>query len=84
MNIETKIKSDTWISASWDEYFQASENPEYEKAKFYYNRGKLRIEMSPLGHDHACDHHIIAYAINLYAALKELNLNGHDNFIKSG
>ncbi len=35
--------------------------------------------MSPLGHDRACDHHIIAYAINLYAALKELNLNGHDN-----
>ncbi|NEO33253.1 MAG: Uma2 family endonuclease [Symploca sp. SIO3C6] len=74
-----KIISDTWITATWDEYIQATENPDYDKAKFYYNNGKLRIEMSPLGNDHASDHSIITYALNLYATVKEINLNGKDN-----
>ena len=75
----TKLASDTWITATWDEYIQATEDPQYQKAKFYYNQGKLRIEMVPLGHDHACDHTIIAYAINLYASLKGIDLNGSDH-----
>lgn len=74
-----KIISDTWITATWDEYIQATENPNYEKAKFYYNNGKLRIEMSPLGNDYASDHSIITYALNLYATVKGINLNGKDN-----
>ena len=77
--VQTKIATDTWVNATWDEYIQAGENPDYEKAKFYYFQGKLRIEMSPLGNDHASDHSIINYAINLYAALKGIKLNGKDN-----
>ncbi|MGK7928683.1 MAG: Uma2 family endonuclease [Spirulina sp.] len=77
--IQAKIPADTWIRATWDEYIQATENPDYEKAKFYYNNGRLRIEMSPLGHDHACDHSIINYAINLYATLKNIDLTCLDN-----
>lgn len=77
--LHTQLLTDTWISATWEEYIQATENPDYQKAKFYYNQGKLRIEMPPLGHDHACDHTIITYAINLYAALKSIDLNGSDN-----
>ena len=77
--LATKIHSDTWIAATWDEYIQVTENPDYEKAKFYYYQGKFRIEMSPLGNDHSRDHYIISYAINLYAVLKGINLNGNDN-----
>jgi hypothetical protein len=43
--LQTKIISDTWIEASWQDFIQATENPDYEKGKFYYYQGKLRIEM---------------------------------------
>ena len=74
-----KIISDTWIEASWQDFIQATENPDYEKGKFYYHQGKLRIEMSPIGNDHARDHSIINSAVNLYAAVKPIDLNGKDN-----
>jgi Uma2 family endonuclease len=77
--LQSKIVTDTWIKASWDEYLQAMDNPDYEKAKFYYDQGRLRIEMSPLGNDHASDHSIISTGINLYSILKGISLNGKDN-----
>ena len=77
--LATKIPSDAWINASWDEYLQISENPDYENAKFYYYQEKLRIEMSPLGNDHASDHSIINYGINIFVAVKGIDLNGKDN-----
>ncbi len=79
ITITTKIPTETWIKATWDEYLQAAENPDYTKAKFYYNNGKLRIEMSPLGNDHACDHSIVNHALHLYASLNNIDLNGRDN-----
>ncbi len=77
--LQTKIISDTWIEASWQDFIQATENPDYEKGKFYYYQGKLRIEMFPVGNDHAREHSIINSAINLYAGLKPIDLNGKDN-----
>lgn len=55
-NLQTKIPTDTWIPATWDEYIQEIENPAREKAKGYYYNGKMRIEMPPIGNDHASDH----------------------------
>ena len=74
-----KIDTDKWVNASWEEYLQAEVNPNYEKAKIYYDQGKIRIEMSPLGISHSRDHGIIGYAINLYGSLKGIDLNGSDN-----
>ncbi len=84
--LQEKIISDTWIDATWEEFIQAGENPDYQKGKFYYYQGKLRIEMSPLGNDHASDHSIINSAINLYVFLKGINFNAKDNcsYRKSG
>ncbi len=84
--LQEKIISDAWIDASWDEFIQATENPNYQKAKFYYYQGQLRIEMSPLGNDHASDHSIIQTAINLYMGLRNINFNAKDNcsYRKSG
>jgi len=48
------------------------------KAKGYYYNGQLRIEMSPVGSDHASAHTII-FAVNLFATLKGIPLNGRDN-----
>ncbi len=77
--LETKIPTDTWIVATWDEYIQEIEKPEYEKAKGYYHNGRMRIEMSPVGNDHASDHTIIIVAVSIYAAIKNIALNGKDN-----
>jgi Uma2 family endonuclease len=77
--LKTKISTDTWIEVSWDEYIEIIEHPEYQKAKSYYDRGKLRLEMTPLGNDHSKDHSIINHAIHLFASIKDININGHDN-----
>jgi Uma2 family endonuclease len=77
--LQTKIITDTWVKGSWEDYLQTIDKPEVNKAKCYYNQGLFRIEMSPLGYDHASDHSIINYAINLYASVKEIELNGLDN-----
>ena len=41
--LQTKPLSDTWIVATWDEYIQIIEKPEYEKAKGYYHNGLLPL-----------------------------------------
>jgi len=84
--LQLKVPTETWVTATWDEYREIIEAPEYTKAKCYYNQGKLRIEMSPVGNDHSRDHSIIIYAIILFANIKGIDLNGHDNctYRKSG
>lgn len=77
--LQTQVKIDTWISATWDEYLRFLEQPNFEKAKGYYYHQQMRIEMSPVGNPHAKDHAIIIYAIHLFASLKEIDLNGLDN-----
>jgi Uma2 family endonuclease len=77
--LQTKIATDTWVAVTWDEYIQIIENPAYQNAKSYYHNGRMRIEMPPVGNDHASDHTIIISAISLFAATKRIDLNGKDN-----
>lgn len=77
--LQIKLSTDTWIDCTWDKYIQAIENSAYEKAKCYYHDGRMRIEMPPVGNDHASDHTIIISAISLFAATRRINLNGKDN-----
>ncbi|WP_414619506.1 Uma2 family endonuclease [Calothrix sp. CCY 0018] len=86
MSIQTKIPTDTWVAATWDEYIQIIENPAYEKAKGYYYNGKMRIEMSALGNDHSQDHALVILAASNYAAIKGIPMNVKDNctFRKTG
>ncbi|KAB8334671.1 Uma2 family endonuclease [Scytonema tolypothrichoides VB-61278] len=78
-NLQTKLPTDTWVAATWNEYLQVIENPGYEKAKSYYYNGKMRIEMPPVGNDHSRDHSIVIYAVHLFASIKDIDLNGNDN-----
>lgn len=74
-----KLPTDTWVPATWNEYIQAVEDSDYVKAKSYYHDGKLRIEMVPIGNDHASDHTVIILAIHLFAGIRGIDLNGKDN-----
>lgn len=79
MNSRATILTDSWVVASWDEYIQTIEAPRLEKAKAYYYNGRMRIEMPPVGNDHASDHGIISFAVYLFASIKGIALNGKDN-----
>ena len=77
--LQTKIPTDTWVTASWDEYIQMMEQFEYAKAKGYYYNGRMIIEMSPVGNDHASDHIIVIMAVSLFASINGIPMNGKDN-----
>ncbi|NEQ39271.1 MAG: Uma2 family endonuclease [Okeania sp. SIO3I5] len=76
---QAQIPTDTWITATWQEYIQTIEDSSYEKAKSYYHNGKFRIEMSPLGNKHSLYHAVILTAINLFAGINKMNLSCRDN-----
>ncbi|GGA07025.1 Uma2 family endonuclease [Okeania sp. KiyG1] len=76
---QTQIPTDTWITGTWQEYIQTIEDPSYEKAKSYYHNGKFRIEISPLGNNHATDHMIITTTVNLFGMAKKIEVDGKDN-----
>jgi Uma2 family endonuclease len=61
-DLQTPIPTDTWVTATWDEYIQLVSNPIYDKAKCYYHQGQLRIEMPPVGHDHSSDNTVISFS----------------------
>ncbi|MCL1471705.1 Uma2 family endonuclease [Argonema antarcticum] len=75
-NLQTKIPNDTWVTETWEEYVRIIEDPIYQKAKCYYHNRQLRIEMNPLGHDHASDNTIISLAVNLFGIIKNVALKG--------
>ncbi len=78
-NLQLQFPTDTWVKATWDEYLQALEDPRLEKAKCYYHDGQLRIEMTPIGNDHASDHTVVMLAVSLFCILKGIDFNGKDN-----
>lgn len=70
---------DTWVRANWDSYLSLAEDPTLEKAKFYYNQGWMRVDMSPVGPAHAEDNHLIAQIVGLYAYKHSVSLKGYVN-----
>ncbi|HEY9613179.1 Uma2 family endonuclease [Allocoleopsis sp.] len=72
--LQIKIPTDTWVLAAWDEYIQAIEDPAYEKAKGYYHNGQLRIEMPPVGPDHADDNGIIVILVYNFGIAKGIRM----------
>ncbi|WP_319421992.1 Uma2 family endonuclease [Pleurocapsa sp. FMAR1] len=74
-----QLITDSWITATWDEYIENIEHPAGEKAKGYYHNGQYRIEITPIGNEHSQDHCIINHAVYLYATLRGIPLTGKDN-----
>lgn len=77
--LQLKYPTDTWVTASWDEYLQAIENLENQKTKAYYYKGELRFEMSTVDSDHARDHAFIIVAVSLFAGIKGIFCSGKDS-----
>ncbi len=64
------LVTDTWVKGSWEEFLALADNPDYEKAKFYYYRECLRIETADVGSLHGRQHSIVSGIITYYATLK--------------
>ncbi len=64
--------TDTWVSATWEEFLVISERPELEPARCYYDGGWMRIETMPIGFAHARDNSLLASVVSLYGTLKNL------------
>ena len=76
--LQTELSTETWVTASWDEYVQVIEQPAYEKAKGYYFKGHMRVEMLPVSFDHGKNHVIVTFAVNLFIVLNRIQANGLD------
>ncbi|NEP76810.1 MAG: Uma2 family endonuclease [Okeania sp. SIO3B3] len=77
--IETKLPTNTWVIATWNEFIQMAENPDYKKAKCYYHNDYIRIETMPIRPNHSRDNATILFAINLFCTIKSLAFNSLDN-----
>jgi Uma2 family endonuclease len=77
-SLQVKLRTDSWVLATWDEYINQLNDPIYQQAKGYYYKGHMRIEMSPVSFDHGQDHVIIIFAVNLFVALKQIPTTGLD------
>jgi Uma2 family endonuclease len=66
------VPTDTWVEAAWEDFLTFADDPTLESARFYYDGGYMRIEMSPLGPAHGYDNSIVSTVIVLYAAIKNI------------
>jgi hypothetical protein len=41
------LVTDTWIKASWDEFMEIANHPDYEQGRFYYCQNYMILEMPP-------------------------------------
>jgi Uma2 family endonuclease len=74
--LTTSLLTNTWIKATWDEYLQQLDPLEETHTKSYFYDGYARIEMLPVGRDHASDHTVITFAIALFTIAKGIAANG--------
>jgi Uma2 family endonuclease len=74
--LKTKLPTDIWVVASWEEFIAMADDPAYHKAKCYYRNGQMRIETMSVGPDCASDCAIALLAINLFCTIKDISVNG--------
>ncbi|WP_164929327.1 Uma2 family endonuclease [Gloeobacter violaceus] len=70
---------DTWVPASWEYLLALEGDPALVKAKFYYNSGWMRVEMSPVGPSHAQDNGLVASIIAQWLLIRALPLYSYIN-----
>jgi Uma2 family endonuclease len=74
--LKTKLPTDTWVVATWEEFIAMADDPAYNKVKCYYCNGQMRIETMSVEPDHSRDNAIALLAINLFCTIKDISVNG--------
>lgn len=78
-NLKTKLPTDEWVAATWDEYIEVIGERELENAKSYYHNGQLLIEMTPQGYDHSYDNSLIGYSVQLFGGINGIPMSAVTN-----
>lgn len=73
------LVTDVWVKASWEEFVASAERPDLEKARFYYDRSEMRIEMAAVGAVHGRDNSIVSNVVSLFATVKNLRIVEYTN-----
>lgn len=68
------LVTDTWVKASWEEFVDLEDCPDYADARFYYDCSYMRIEMAALGFRHGHQNSIIANVVLLFASLRNIEI----------
>jgi Uma2 family endonuclease len=84
--LQTQILTEQWVQSTWEEYLEVINLPAFAEARGYYHDGRMRIEMTPVGPDHAADNTVTSFAVNLFGAIKSTPIQGFTNcsFRKTG
>lgn len=69
-----QLETDVWVESSPEQFLAIADRISYPKAKLYYHRGYMRVEMSPVGPLHARQNSIISKVISLYATVKNIRI----------
>ncbi len=69
-----QLETDVWVKSSPEQFLAIADKTSYAKAKLYYYRGYMRVEMSPVGPLHARQNSIISKVISLYATIKNIRI----------
>jgi Uma2 family endonuclease len=69
-----RIAPDRWVERSWEEFIVLAEDPIYEKARFYYDRGYIKIEMTPIGYPHGRRNSVAYDVVSLFALVRNLRI----------
>ena len=69
-----QLETDIWVKSSWEQFLSIADKLSHPKAKLYYHRGYMRIEMSPVGPLRARQNSIISKVISLYATVKNIRI----------
>ncbi|MEM1290181.1 MAG: Uma2 family endonuclease [Cyanobacteria bacterium P01_H01_bin.162] len=86
LSTSPQTQTDTWIKATWEAFFDAMNEPQYENARGYFDNGHMRIEMSPLGAGHGRQNAVVMDVVSLFATFRNIRvvklING--SFYKTG
>jgi len=66
------LATDTWVTATWDEFLAIAHLPQFKHARCYYDAGWMRIETRPIGSGHGQDNSILAAVVSLYGTLRDV------------
>ncbi|NCJ06713.1 Uma2 family endonuclease [Synechococcales cyanobacterium C] len=69
-----RIKTDIWVPAQWKEYVAICARTEYEKARCYFDREWMRLEMAALGAWHGRENSIVSKVVSLFATLRVIRM----------
>ncbi len=68
------IAIDCWVKGNWEEFVTLADDPTYEKARFYYDQGYIKIEMTPIGYPHGRRNSVAYDVVSLFALAKNLRI----------